>query len=79
MSEITILVLEDETEVRAAIIRDLEPFSFTFRVEASDEVEDARAVIAEVQEGGGEVGLILCDHLLPGMRATVVESKHVPP
>lgn len=70
MRKITILVLEDEPEVRAAVVRDLELFTSTFRVEASDEANDARAVIAEVREAGGDVGLILCDHLLPGMRGT---------
>lgn len=70
MSEITILVLEDETEVRAAIARDLEVFGADFHIEVSDEADDARAVIAEVRAGGGEVGLILCDHLLPGLRGT---------
>ncbi|NNC93727.1 MAG: response regulator [Acidimicrobiia bacterium] len=70
MSEITILVLEDEPEVRAAVVRDLELFTSTFHIEASDEADDARAVIGEVREAGGEVGLILCDHLLPGLRGT---------
>ena len=70
MSEITILVLEDEPEVRAAIARDLEVFGADFRIEMSDEADDARAVIAEVGAGGGRVGLILCDHLLPGLRGT---------
>ena len=70
MSEITILVLEDETEVRAAIARDLEVFAGDFHIEVSDEADDARAVISAVRDSGGEVGLILCDHLLPGLRGT---------
>ena len=70
MSDITILVLEDEPEVRAAIARDLEPFADSFRIEVADAADDARSVIAETHEAGGEVGLILCDHLLPGLRGT---------
>ena len=80
MSDITILVLEDEAEVRAAIARDLEIFADSFRIELSDEADDARTVIAEVQEDGGRVGLILCDHLLPGQRGTefLIELDHDP-
>ena len=70
MSDITILVLEDEAEVRAAVARDLEPFADVFRIELADAADDARSVIAETHEAGGEVGLILCDHLLPGLRGT---------
>jgi two-component system chemotaxis response regulator CheY len=70
MSDITILVLEDEPEVRTAIARDLEPFADSFRVELADVADDARSVITETHETGGEVGLILCDHLLPGLRGT---------
>jgi len=80
MKQITILVLEDEPEVRSAIARDLEAFAPTFRVELSDDAEDARAVIAETRQDGGEVGLILCDHLLPGLRGTdfLIELDHDP-
>jgi two-component system chemotaxis response regulator CheY len=70
MNDIIILVLEDEAEVRAAIARDLEVFATTFRVEVCDDAEDARAVIDETRAAGNQVGLILCDHLLPGLRGT---------
>ncbi len=70
MSHIAILVLEDEPEVRDAIARDLEPFVEAFRIELSEDAADARQVIGEVHAAGETVGLILCDHLLPGMRGT---------
>ena len=70
MSRIAILVLEDEPEVRAAVERDLTPFADTFRIELSDDATDARTVISEVIADGDSVGLILCDHLLPGLRGT---------
>ena len=66
MSRITILSLEDEPEVRQAIIRDLEPFAKDFRIEGAEDVEDARDLIASVTAEGDTVGLILCDHRLPG-------------
>ncbi len=80
MTEITILVLEDEPEVRAAVSRDLELFADSFRIGLSDTADDARTVISEVRDGGGEVGLILCDHLLPGLRGTefLIELDHDP-
>lgn len=70
MSQVFILVLEDEPEVRAAIVRDLEPFAGRFGIEATEDAAEARELIAELNDAGHAVGLILCDHLLPGMRGT---------
>lgn len=66
MNRITILSLEDEPEVRQAITRDLEPFAKLFRIEAAEDVEDARELIQSIRDDGDRVGLILCDHRLPG-------------
>lgn len=63
---ITILCLEDEPEVREAILRDLGPFRDHFRIEASGDAVDAAAVLGELALEGDELGLILCDHRLPG-------------
>ncbi len=70
MSSIVILVLEDESEVRDALTRDLAPFADRFSVEVAEDADDARQLIAELTEDGAVIGLILCDHLLPGMRGT---------
>jgi len=70
MSEIGILVVEDEPEVRDAVERDLAPFSGHFRIEMAEEVADAREVLEEWEREGTAVGLILCDHLLPGTLGT---------
>ena len=66
MNRIAILTVEDETEVRQAIERDLEPFSATFRIEAAEDVADAREVIRTIGRDGDRLGLLLCDHRLPG-------------
>ena len=66
MTKIAILSLEDEPEVRQAITRDLEPFANTFRIEGAEDVEDAKELIASIVADGDVVGLILCDHRLPG-------------
>lgn len=65
-SAIHILVVEDEPEVLDALIRDLEEFEETFPLEAAGTAEEARQLIDQVTGQGGKVGLILCDHLLPG-------------
>jgi len=66
MNQIVILSIEDEVEVRDALLRDLEPFENHCRVEAAEDTEDARRVLAETKEAGDRAGLVLCDHLLPG-------------
>ena len=67
MSEIAIVVVEDEREVRDAVVRDLTPFAGFFRVEAAEDVDDARTLLGELGNDDVLTGLILCDHLLPGM------------
>ncbi len=66
MKRIAIVSLEDEPEVRQAITRDLEPFAEAFRIEGAEDVEEARELLASIRKDGDVVGLILCDHRLPG-------------
>lgn len=68
MKKCVILCVEDEPEVRDAVIRDLAPFKSIARLEAAENVDDARSVLAECAEAGEPVALILCDHLMPGVR-----------
>lgn len=67
MGRIAILLIEDEPEVREAVERDLEPFADTFLIECAEEVQEARSVMTEIADAGDRVGLVLCDHLLPGV------------
>lgn len=66
MSKIVILNLEDEPEVRDAVERDLLPFGEVFQIEVAEDVKDAEELIASLEASGNKVGLILCDHRLPG-------------
>lgn len=66
MNQVVILCVEDEPEVRDALVRDLAPFSEALRIEAAEDVEDARGVVAECGRDGDRLGLVLCDHVLPG-------------
>jgi two-component system chemotaxis response regulator CheY len=63
---LAVLVLEDEPEVRAALVRDLAPFDPPIRIEPAEDAADARAVLAEVAADGDVLALVLADHRLPG-------------
>lgn len=65
---VVILCIEDESEVREALVRDLAPFRSTFRIESAEDTADAKAVIHEALSRDDRIGLILCDHMLPGQR-----------
>lgn len=66
MGELVVIVLEDEAEVRQAIVRDLSAFLHTIRVDEADTVDDAEAALADAVRAGDHVGLVLADHRLPG-------------
>lgn len=65
-SNIYILVIEDESEVMDSILRDIEVFENKFPIETASSAEEAREVIQDFQKNKNEIGLLLCDHLLPG-------------
>ncbi|SPT55013.1 Hydrogenase transcriptional regulatory protein hupR1 [Actinomyces bovis] len=64
--KLTILVVEDEPEVRDAVVGDLEVFSSTVRIEPAEDVDDAWEVVEEVIDDGDLLALVLADHRLPG-------------
>ncbi len=64
--KIYILVVEDEPEVLDSIVRDISGFESFFPIEMADTAEEAREQINRIVENGDEIGLILCDHVLPG-------------
>ncbi|NNG15840.1 MAG: response regulator [Gemmatimonadales bacterium] len=70
MSRLVILCIEDEDEVRDAVVRDLEVFEPTFLVEMAEDAADARQVVEEVAAAGDETALVIADHRLPGMQGT---------
>ncbi|RNC83853.1 MAG: response regulator [Balneola sp.] len=64
--QIYILVIEDELEVLDALVLDLEEFEEVFPLETANTTREAREVISEIYDSGNVIGLILCDHILPG-------------
>lgn len=63
---IVLLVVEDEPEVLDAIVRDINEFEDFFDVEMADNAEEAEEIIRDLEEKEKRLGLILCDHVLPG-------------
>lgn len=66
MSELVILVVEDEPEVRGEIVRDLAAFTRRIRIDQASDVDDAEAALADARAAGDRVGLVVADHRLPG-------------
>jgi two-component system chemotaxis response regulator CheY len=81
MSRLVILCIEDEDEVRDAVVRDLEVFEPTFLVEMAEDADDARQVVSDVASSGDEIALVIADHRLPGMQGTdfLIELHAEPP
>lgn len=75
---VTILLLEDEADVRTALERDLEPFWDKIRYEVAQDVPDAWAAIDDILTDGDELALVLSDHRLPGESGVdfLVELTH---
>lgn len=77
---IYIFVVEDEPEVLDAIVRDIEEFEDTFPIEMADSAEESRELIDALIDEGHQIGLILCDHVLPGQNGVelLVEMQKQP-
>ena len=64
--EIYILIVEDELEGMDASVNDLSEFEDHFPIETANTAEEAQSVVDQIYHANNEVGLILCDHVLPG-------------
>jgi CheY-like chemotaxis protein len=66
MNKIYILVIEDEPAVLEAIVRDLQPLESSFPIETCSSVQEAESVVKDIRSKGDAVGVVVCDHLMPG-------------
>lgn len=66
MAELVIVCVEDEPDVLDAVVRELEPLEDLFPVEAAANAEEARELLEALAGRGDEVGVIFCDHIMPG-------------
>ena len=66
MKQICILCVDDEPEVLEAIERDLREFDDVFPIEIAASAQEARKLCSQIGSRGDQVGVIVCDHLMPG-------------
>ncbi len=66
MEKIYILCVDDEPDVLRAVARDLALLEEAFPVETAASADEAKALIGRIQESRDELGLIFCDHVMPG-------------
>lgn len=66
MNRIYILCIDDEPDVLAALVDAIAPLEEIFPIETAADAAEARRRLDEIRQEQAEVGLILCDHVLPG-------------
>ena len=66
MMKPVILCIEDEPEVREAVVRDLSEFEAFFQIEEAEDIPEAREIVEASLQAGTPVALVFCDHVLPG-------------
>jgi CheY-like chemotaxis protein len=66
MNQICIVCVDDEPEVLEAVERDLSEFDDYFPVESASSAAEARQLCEMLHSRGDQVGLLICDHLMPG-------------
>lgn len=64
--KVYILLVDDEQAVLEAATRDLEELEDTFPIETADNAKEAERLIEEIHDRGDKVGVIFCDHVMPG-------------
>lgn len=60
-----IISVDDQSEIREALLRDLEMFESHFDLYDCESPEDARELLNESEENGTPVALIISDHVMP--------------
>lgn len=61
-----ILLVDDEPEILEVAARDLQALEDVFPIETASRAAEARDLIDELQRRGDRVGVIFCDHVMPG-------------
>lgn len=79
-SNIYILIVEDELEVMDALVKDLEKYESAFPIETANDATEAQQVIDKIIGDGDKIGLVLCDHVLPGKNGVnlLIEMQDLP-
>ena len=66
MSKPVILCVDDQRDVLAALLKDLEPLGDYFDMVDTESADEAMQVLEEFDAQGQPVALIISDHVMPG-------------
>lgn len=75
MSKPAILCIDDQREVLAALVKDLEPLSEYFDLIDCESGDEALSVLDELHVGGTPVALVISDHVMPGISGVELLTK----
>lgn len=67
MEKIYVICVEDQREVLNTIVTQLSPFEDYAVIEECERADEALELIEEIETRGDFVGLIISDHVMPGM------------
>jgi CheY-like chemotaxis protein len=68
MNPYYILIVDDEREVLDSVHQDLSSLSGKFDLELAENATEAAEVIQQAKDQGRTLILILCDHVMPGIK-----------
>lgn len=66
MAKIFIVCVDDEPQVLDVLLKDLEVLEEVFPIEVVSNAAEARRLFAEIYDSGNQIGLVVCDHIMPG-------------
>lgn len=66
MQKITVICVDDQRDVLESVSRDLRPLGEWIIVEECESADEALEVISEIESTDRPLGLIVCDHIMPG-------------
>jgi CheY-like chemotaxis protein len=64
--KIYILCVEDEADVLDVVVRELSALEDVFPIETAGSADEAREALSRIEAEGAALGLIFCDHVMPG-------------
>lgn len=64
--KLCILCVEDEPDVLDVVVRELSVLEDVFPIETAGSAEEAREALAGIEAEGNALGLVFCDHMMPG-------------
>ncbi len=64
--QIYILCVDDEPDVLDVVVRELSVLEDVFPIETAASAAEARSVMSRIHGEGARIGVIFCDHIMPG-------------